>query len=79
MQTARASVFSTWGAWDLTGEVGEEMLIAWISVPAWGDLTGEAGEQHWLPGHQHDALRSYLPGGYLLRETVLNQVIFPCF
>ena len=36
MLTAWASALSAWGAWDVTGEAREGVLIAWISVPVWG-------------------------------------------
>ena len=41
---AWASVFSAWGNWDLTGEAGEGVLIAWISVPAWGTWALPGGD-----------------------------------
>ena len=38
---AWASVLA-WGAWDLTGEAGGGMLIAWVSAPAWALPGGDA-------------------------------------
>ena len=54
-------------------------MISWVSTPAWGDLTGEAGGAALAALASTCSPEELFAWGLPAEETVLNQVIFPCF